>query len=607
MLLSLRNIDLRLGGPVLLEKAELTLEAGERLALLGRNGAGKTSLLRLIAGDLLPDAGERRLQSGTRVALLPQEIPTQLAGSVAEVAQGSIGEAATADHTVGGASWQVERWLTEMGVDPEADFAALSGGMKRRVLLARALACEPDLLLLDEPTNHLDPVQIEWLEDLLLQRFKGCLLFISHDRRFIRRLASGILHLDRGKLTRWPGDLDRYLDGREAALAVEERHSALFDKHLAQEESWIRQGVKARRTRNEGRVRALEALRQQRTQRRAQTGQARIELETASPSGRLVAELDGISHGFTDQRPLLRDFSTTLLRGDKVGIVGPNGCGKTTLLRILLGELEPQHGRIRHGTRLEVAYFDQLRADLNDSERPVDVVGGGKDTVTVNGRSRHVIGYLQDFLFSPEQARAPIAKLSGGERNRLLLAQLFARPANLLVLDEPTNDLDVETLELLEARLVAYDGTLLAVSHDREFLDRVVGSCIVFEGNGQVEEYVGGYSDAMRQSQAGRAGRTTPGSTPPSKAAATTQPAAIPAAPKRKLSYKDERERQELPKRIETLEAAQAALTARMADPAFYRRDPTDIAADTQALKELETELAGVYARWESLESQAAG
>jgi ATP-binding cassette subfamily F protein uup len=383
MLLSLNDIDLRLGGPTLLAQAALTVETGERLALLGRNGAGKTSLLRVIAGDLLADAGERRLQPGVRTALLPQEIPTHLSGTVAEIAQSALGAMATVDQPPSEYSWQAERWLTEMGVDPEADFAALSGGMKRRVLLARALACEPDLLLLDEPTNHLDPSQIEWLEDLLLQRFKGCLLFISHDRRFIRRLASGILHLDRGKLTRWPGDLDRYLDGREAALAVEERHDALFDKHLAQEESWIRQGVKARRTRNEGRVRALEALRQQRAQRRAQTGQARIALETAAPSGRLVAELDGISHAFSDQRPLIQNFSTTLLRGDKVGIVGPNGCGKTTLLRILLGQLQPQQGRVRHGTRLEVAYFDQLRADLHDDERPVDVVGGGKDTVTI--------------------------------------------------------------------------------------------------------------------------------------------------------------------------------------------------------------------------------
>jgi len=602
MLLSLNDVDLRLGGPMLLDRAALTVEPGERLALLGRNGAGKSSLLRLLAGELTPDAGQLRLEPGICIALLPQEIPTHWTGTAAEIAryQNPDGDPETP-------AWQTERWLTELGVDPATDFATLSGGMKRRVLLAHALAREPDLLLLDEPTNHLDPAQIEWLEDLLLQRFKGSLIFISHDRRFVRRLAGGILQLDRGRLTRWPGDFDRYVEQRDAALEVEARHEALFDKHLAAEESWIRQGVKARRTRNEGRVRALETLRRERAARRNGQGQARIALESAAPSGRLVVELDAVSHGFDEQRPLITDFSTMLMRGDKVGIVGPNGCGKTTLLRILLGELAPQRGRVRLGTRLEVAYFDQLRAVLNDEDRPVDIIGGGKETVTLNGRSRHVIGYLQDFLFTPEQSRAPIAKLSGGERNRLLLAQLFARPANLLVLDEPTNDLDVETLELLEDRLVAFDGTLLIVSHDREFLDRVVGSCIVFEGAGRVGEYVGGYSDALRQSQSAM-GKTTAA---PSRAASPrAAPAGVAPPPggagKRKLSYKDERERLALPERIEQLEQELATRGAQMAEPDFYRRPAGEIAADQQALQELEAQLATAYARWEALEAQGA-
>lgn len=392
------------------------------------------------------------------------------------------------------------------------------------------------------------------------------------------------------------------MEQRDAALEVEARHEALFDKHLAAEESWIRQGVKARRTRNEGRVRALETLRRERAARRNGQGQARIALESAAPSGRLVVELDAVSHGFDEQRPLITDFSTTLMRGDKVGIVGPNGCGKTTLLRILLGELAPQRGRVRLGTRLEVAYFDQLRAVLNDEDRPVDIIGGGKETVTLNGRSRHVIGYLQDFLFTPEQSRAPIAKLSGGERNRLLLAQLFARPANLLVLDEPTNDLDVETLELLEDRLVAFDGTLLIVSHDREFLDRVVGSCIVFEGAGRVGEYVGGYSDALRQSQS-VTGKTAAA---PSRAASAGGAPSPAGAGKRKLSYKDERERLALPERIEQLEQELATRGTQMAEPDFYRRPAGEIAADQHSLQELEAQLAAAYARWEALEAQAA-
>lgn len=600
MLLSLHNVDLRLGGPMLLNQASLTVNPGERLALLGRNGAGKSSLLRLIAGTLTPDAGHCRLQSGARATLLAQEVPTEWTGTVAAVIEALFAAAHGADAPPT-PPWHTERWLSELGVDPAADFAALSGGMKRRALLARALADEPDLLLLDEPTNHLDPAQIEWLENLLLQRFKGSLIFVSHDRRFIRRLAGGILHLDRGQLTRWPGDLDHYIEEREAALAVEDRHNALFDKRLAQEEQWIRQGIKARRTRNEGRVRALEALRRERAQRRNAMGQARIELEAATPSGRLVVEVDSIGHRFDPTRNLITDFSTTVMRGDKIGIVGPNGCGKTTLLRILLGELAPDQGQVRHGTRLEVAYFDQLRTALNDDERPIDIIGGGKETVTINGRERHVIGYLQDFLFSPEQSRAPIAKLSGGERNRLLIAQLFARPANLLVLDEPTNDLDVDTLELLEERLVAFDGTLLIVSHDREFLDRVASSCIVFEGAGQVSEYIGGYSDALRQSEA-RASATQP------SAASPAAPKPVPPSPpssKRKLSYKDERERLALPERIERLEADLERLGSRMADPDFYRRDAADIAADQHTLQELEAALAEAYERWESLEAQA--
>src|SRR5688572_3540572 len=527
-LLTLNGVDYGVGGPLLLEHVDLAIEAGERIALIGRNGAGKSTLLKLLAGDLKPDDGAVRVEGGRRIARLEQEVPQDAAGSVFDVVATGLGElgrllaeyhhlieslaagtdtgdtealAAVQARIEAAHGWSLDQrvadTLTRLGLDGDADFARLSGGMKRRVLLARALVSTPDLLLLDEPTNHLDIEAIDWLEGFL-KGWSGALVFVTHDRRFLRALATRIVEIDRGRVTSWPGDWTNYLRRQEERANAEAQESARFDKLLAQEETWIRQGIKARRTRDEGRVRRLEAMRLERSQRREQMGRVRMEAAQGEASGKKVIEAKDVTFAYGD-RVLVRDESTTVLRGDRVGLIGPNGSGKTTLLKLLLGQLAPQAGTVKQGTGLSVAYFDQQRATLREDWNAMENVAEGRDFVELNGKRKHVLGYLQDFLFTPERARAPITRLSGGERNRLLLARLFAQPSNLLVMDEPTNDLDVETLELLEELLADYPGTLLLVSHDRDFLDQVVTSTLVMEGEGRVGEYVGGYSDWLRQ------------------------------------------------------------------------------------------------------------
>jgi len=624
VLLQLRNLSLSLGGPPLLNGANLVIEPGERLCLVGRNGAGKSTLLKVLQGSLAVDSGEISRTDGMRIAYLRQDVPDGRDGTIYDIVAEGLGDLGrwlaryeVVSHQLADGQGDleelsrlqsrieaVEGWtqgqriqnvLSRMALEGSLAFSTLSGGMKRRVLLAQALVQSPDLLLLDEPTNHLDIVNILWLEEFLLD-FPGTLLFVSHDRRFVRRLATRIIELDRGKLTSWPGSYDKYLQGKEEQLATEARHNTLFDKQLAQEEVWIRQGVKARRTRNEGRVRALEQLRLERSQRRNTLGKATLNTQTVAASGRLVVEAENISKT-QGGRQLIKNFSTTIVRGDKVGILGANGCGKTTLINMLLGRLAPDAGQIRLGTQLEVAYFDQLRETLDQEARPIDVVGQGSDVVMQNGKPRHVIGYLQDFLFTPEQARGPISTLSGGERNRLLLAKILSNPANVLVLDEPTNDLDVETLEQLESMLVDYAGTLIIVSHDRDFINNLVTSCIAFEDDGTIKEYVGGYDDYLRQ-RARPSGKSTPAEKPAANRA--SEPV---AASRKKLSFNNERERQQLPARIEALELKQAELSAQRADPAFYQGPNEVIQAVTAALKTLEIELNQAYQRWESLEN----
>ncbi len=629
-LINLRQIHLAFGVAPLLGGVTFSIDNGERIALVGRNGAGKSTLMRLLLGSLQPDAGEIDRQDGLRCAWLDQEVPEGVQGSVFEVVAEGLGEAgalvAEYEHLTAAVAsdasllgqlealqarleaangWQlhqqVSATLSRLELDGSAPFGALSGGMRRRVWLARALVTDPQLLLLDEPTNHLDIAAIEWLEQFLLG-FRGAVMFVTHDRAFLRRLATRILDLDRGRVSDFPGDWDTYLARKQALLDAEERADALFDKRLGEEEAWIRQGIKARRTRNEGRVRALQQMRRERAERRERTGRTRLELQAAVPSGRQVIEAQDLSFSI-DGRTLIRDFSCLVERGDKIGIIGPNGAGKSTLLRLLLGELAPQQGSVRHGTRLDIAYFDQLRAGLDLGRSVRDNVAEGSDYVELKGRRQHVMGYLADFLFAPERARQPVKTLSGGERNRLLLARLFARPANLLVLDEPTNDLDAETLELLEERLMEFEGTVLLVSHDRAFLDNVVTGCLVFEGDGRVAEYVGGYSDWLRQrptSQTLGSGSGAASAKPVTTATASA--AATAAAPRRKLGYKAQRELEALPERIEQLEQEQARLAAAMSEPAFFRGPAEAISDAQQQLADLEAELATAYARWEELE-----
>ena len=628
-LISLRNILLDFGGQPLLDHADLTLEPAERVCLIGRNGTGKSTLMKLIAGEISPDGGTIDRRPDLRCARLTQEVPAELAGKLFDVVAAGLGEVApilsryhAASHRVAhdatpaalaeleraqhelesrdGWQWEqrVEAVLSRLQLDPELEFANLSGGLKRRALLARALVIEPELLLLDEPTNHLDLAAIAWLEEFLLS-YNGTLLFITHDRAFLQRLATRIVELDRGRLNSWNCDYLSYLERKQAALEAEAQQNALFDKRLSQEEAWIRQGIKARRTRNEGRVRALKQLREERRARREREGTARLQIQEAERSGQLVAEVENISYAW-DGKPIVRDFSTRVMRGDKIGIIGPNGVGKTTLLRLLLGELGPQSGRVRLGTKLEVAYFDQQRSEIDPDKNVLDNVAQGREMLDINGQSRHVISYLQDFLFAPDRARQPAGTLSGGERNRLLLARLFTKSFNVLVLDEPTNDLDMETLDLLEERLLEYQGTLLLVSHDRAFLNNLVTSTLVFEGDGRIGEYVGGYDDWLRQRAATPAADRPPAS---KTAAPVSAPAPRTAPSKSKLSYKEQRELDQLPGQIEALERTLSALHAQLADPSFYRQDNNQIAALQSQLGLVEADLQTAYARWERLEA----
>jgi ABC transport system ATP-binding/permease protein len=591
-LLSLRNVSLAFGGPKLLDQVELQIEAGERVCLLGRNGEGKSTLLRLIRGEIGPDEGQVLRQQGLRTSLLPQDVPRRLEGQVDDQVAAGLDDGG---HPVTGSDHRVQAIVSRMGLDPAARFEDLSSGMKRRVLLARALVGEPDILMLDEPTNHLDIESIAWLE-AFLPRAVGTLVFVTHDRVFLEKLATRIVELDRGHINDWACDYPTFLKRREEVLAAEVRQNALFDKKLAQEEAWIRKGIQARRTRNEGRVRALKALRDARRQRRERQGTAKIQSSEGERSGTLVIEAKNVSFGYED-RPVIRGLTTTVLRGDKVGIIGPNASGKTTLIRLLVGDLPAGQGTVRLGERLEIAYFDQLKATLDEEKTVIQNISD-YDTIPINGQPRHVLGYLQDFLFAPERARTLVKFLSGGERSRLLLAKLFTKPSNLLVLDEPTNDLDVETLELLESLLVEYQGTVLLVSHDRAFLNEVVTSTLAIEADGQVKEYDGGYDDYVRQRPAEIAPE------PKSATAAATR-SFSPAEKPRKLNFKERKELESLPARIESLETEIRELHEAMADPAFYKRDSSAIVVTKTKLAELERDLATTYERWESLEALA--
>jgi ATP-binding cassette subfamily F protein uup len=620
-LINLRNIHLAFGGPALFEDISLRITRGERICLLGRNGTGKSTLLKVISGELPPDGGVIDRQQGLRIARLEQDIPGDLQGTIYEaIAQGlgRIGAHLSRFHNLSlrmaqgdadlhdqlstvqqklenGDGWahqqRIEQVLSRLKLPADQPVANLSGGLKRRVLLARALAVDPEILLLDEPTNHLDIESILWLEEFL-QRENLTLVFVTHDRAFLRNLATRIVEIDRGRLFDFACDYDTFLERKEELLHAQTQENSRFDKKMAEEEIWIRKGIKARRTRNEGRVRELKKMREEHRQRRERLGTARFNLQEAERSGKLVAEVKELTFAYGDL-PVVKDFSTTVMRGDRIGIIGPNGAGKTTLLKLLLGELSPQKGSVRLGTNLQIIYFDQLREQLDPDLTVQQNLAGDQDTVVIGGKSRHVIGYLQDFLFSPDRIRSPVRILSGGERNRLLLARLFTREANVLVLDEPTNDLDLETLDLLEELLADFKGTLFLVSHDRAFLNRVVTSTIVFEGHGQISEYVGGYDDWLRQ-------RPQPENAPRSKEPLKEKPK---KARSRKLTFKEKRELEDLPLQIDALETEVAELHAKMADPAFYRTAGEQVAATTSRLEALEAVLAETYARWEELDS----
>ncbi|MBV9879902.1 MAG: ATP-binding cassette domain-containing protein [Gemmatirosa sp.] len=628
-LLGMRDVSVAFGGPPLLDRANLGIERGERVCLLGRNGAGKSTVMKLLDGTLRPDDGEVVRQTGVTVTRLEQEVPDDLTGTTFDVVAAGLGEAGRllaryhqASHRVatGGGdaalremdrlhhaldaadAWEigtrVDTVLEHLGLDPDAAFAEASGGRKRQTLLARALVRQPDVLLLDEPTNHLDVEAIEWMEQFLVDR-GTTLLFVTHDRAFLRRLATRIVELDRGQLVDWGADYDAYVERKAAALEAEAREREEFDKRIARETVRLRSSITARRTLNEGRARALDAMRRERAAWRERAGAVRLQAQEAERSGKLVAEARGVSFA-RDGRPIVRDFSTTVMRGDRVGLIGPNGSGKTTLLRLLLGELEPDAGTVRSGTGLEVAYYDQLREQLDPERSVFDSIADGAEWVQVGGERRHVAGYLQDFLFPAERSRTPVRALSGGERNRLLLARLFTRPFNLLVLDEPTNDLDIETLDLLEALLLEFSGTLLLVSHDRDFLDNVVTSTLVLEGGGRVGEYAGGYSDWVRQRKPAVAAASVPA---PKAAAPAVAPSRVER--KRKLTMAEAKELAGLPDRIDALEREREASFAGLADPSLAR-DGGAMAAAKARLTALEAEIARTTERWEALETIAA-
>lgn len=594
-LIQLTDLTIGFRGPALLENVDCQIEVGDRIGLLGRNGSGKTTLMKILSGQITPDHGEVTVAPGSFAALLPQEVPQQVSGRVEDVIREGFRRTPDPHHHDWESEQRLARLLDEMRLDANEAVETLSAGMKRRVLMAQQIVSNPSLLLLDEPTNHLDIDAITWLEDFLV-RWQGTYLFVTHDRAFLRRLATRVLEIDRGRLFDWSCDYDTFLLRKKAALAAEEKQNALFDKKLAQEEAWIRQGIKARRTRNEGRVRALKEMRARQTERRSITGKAKVKIQSHERSGGLVIRADEISYSY-GVKQIIDNFSIEIMRGDKIGIIGPNGAGKSTLLRLLLGQLSPQEGSVKLGTNLQVAYFDQLRDQLDEDKTVQENVGEGADSLVIAGKSRHVLGYLQDFLFTAERARSPVKFLSGGERNRVLLAKLFAKPANLIVLDEPTNDLDVETLELLEEQLIEFPGTLLIVSHDREFLNNVVTSTIAFEAEGP-REYVGGYDDWIRQRQAIKAKSA---SKPLKNVSAKPQAVAEPT--KRRLSFNEQRELSQLPERIESLELSISELHAAMANGEFYKRSAEIIAARQAELRSLEDQLAIAYARWEELEN----
>ena len=589
-LLSLQNISYRVADASLLEGADLQIERGERVCVVGRNGAGKSTLLRIISGEIAPDDGLVVIDKGVKIARLPQEVPEGFVGTVAQIV---AGESGAMPH-------EIEATISRLGLENDAQFQTLSGGMKRRAWLGRTLVSAPDVLLLDEPTNHLDIDSIGWLEEFLL-RYVRTLLFVSHDRAFTRNLATRIVEIDRAQLYPWNCNYDQYLERKASALANEERERALFDKKLAQEEVWIRRGVEARRTKSQSRIRELVKMREERSQRRERLGQVGMRLQSSERSGALVAQAKNISFAYPGEKPIVDGFSATIMRGDKVGIIGPNGAGKTTLLRLLLGDLDAQSGEVKLGTNLQIAYFDQLRAQLDPELTVQGNVAGENSTVQFNGEHVHIVGYLNQFLFSSQRIRTRVKFLSGGERNRLLLAKLFTQPANLLVMDEPTNDLDAETLDLLEELLMNFKGTLLMVSHDRAFLDNVVTGTLVFEpnpnGDLELHEYIGGYNDWLRQRPLVEAAPETKVAPKPTK------------APKsRKLSFKETRELESLPAQIERLEIEQSQLVEKLADPELYS-DGAKVSATTARMKSIEVALETAFERWESLlemEKQAA-
>jgi ATP-binding cassette subfamily F protein uup len=629
--LTLADVTFGFGTPPLIQSITLGIEPGERVGLLGRNGVGKSTLLRLIAGELHPEAGTIAFSKGAKAAYLTQHVPSNIGGTVFEkVAEGlgAVGEAVGTHHRLSRKvrlsrltdeeqgsldravarlseddSWErlhrVERTLTEMQLEEDQAFDSLSAGKKRRVLLARAIVDAPDVLLLDEPTNHLDIESIVWLEDFL-RSYPGALIFVTHDRSFLQTLATRVVELERGRLFDFKTDYRSFLGHRDELLEAEAKEEAQFDKRLAEEERWLRQGVKARRKRNEGRVKALLAMRQKREERRRQVGMVRLQAQEAAPSGQRVVQATAVTFSYGD-RPILRDFSTEVYRGDRVGLIGPNGVGKTTLLRILLGELQPQSGTVKLGTQLAVAYFDQLRAQLDETKTVRESVAEGQETIDINGKSRHVLSYLRDFLFPADRARLGVGVLSGGERNRLLLARLFTRPSNVLVLDEPTNDLDAETLELLEELLADYSGTVFLVSHDRSFLNNVVTSTIAFEGEGVVKEYAGGYDDYLRQRPAVPRAVVIPAA----KASKAPLPSTPP--PSRKLSFNERRELEALPRVIEDLEARQKALHLEMAAPDYHRQGAARISAARSELEAIERDLTRAYSRWGELDAIGPG